>query len=306
MRECLSVKDKIAYATGVMYNPANAAVTPGAVAPINDAKLQKKLDETINYLQDKLIDKQEFTESWIMRHAALNRFEANLTPAEKGDLNSIANKIKEIAKKNNLETLLEAGDFTNESDVQKIMKLTENMGQITSRNITMDEDLLKKMDALEKKIQPLRDLDKRYKHLINMMNMTSDMAKKYSKSMISVGSQERLLGILGERGKKPEEFYIDTQGKQDNNFELLEQKLHNLKNDSKYEELVKKHNLTHNQFDERFLIYFTYHNVQHAKIQLNEQKIKTFGNKAPDYQQDVNKRRGGVRERIFEIAGRMT
>jgi len=199
LREYLSVKDKIAYAAAVMYDPANSVINPAAATPLDDATLKTHLDETILYLYDELIKHQEFTESWMMRHAAFNRFECKLTPSERSDLNSIAINLKGIAKTNNLETLLEANDFTNESDAQKIIKLAENVGEMTSRGITIDAELLKKMDALEKKIQPLKDLDHRYKHMINMINMMSDIAKVYSSSMISVGDQERLHAILSER-----------------------------------------------------------------------------------------------------------
>jgi len=87
----------------------------------------------------------------------------------------------------------------------------------------------------------------------------------------------------------------------------LKEKLRALKDDSdKYNELLKKHNVTPNQFEEWFLVYFANRNVEMAKEKLDGQKAKTLGHREGDYQQDVNRRRGGVRERIFEIAGRMT
>ena len=271
----LSVKDKIAYTSGILYS--NNTPGPNTVATALDEKLVKeKLNETIKYLQDNLMQNQQFTESWILRNAAYNRFECKMNAQERENLNSIANEIKEVCKKNNLETLVSANDFTNESDAQKIVKLTENIGQISARGIAIEEQLLKKVASMEEKIKPLKDLDKRYKHLIGMMNMASEIAKRKYKSMIPISSQEKLNTILTERGKKPEEFIITGESKDTNQLQLLEEKLSLLKGDGKYDELIQKHHLTKNQFDEWFLVYFTYKNVENAKIKLEAQKVTTF------------------------------
>lgn len=72
----------------------------------------------------------------------------------------------------------------------------------------------------------------------------------------------------------------------------MKQKLRALKEDNvKYDELIKKHNITKPQFEERFLVYFANKNVEIAKEKLDGQKIKTFGHREKDYQQDINKRR---------------
>ena len=94
--------------------------------------------------------------------------------------------------------------------------------------------------------------------------------------MIPVSSQEKLNTILTERGKKPEEFIITGESKDTNQLQLLEEKLSLLKGEGKYDELLQKHHLTKNQFDERFLVYFTYKNVENAKLKLEAQKVTTF------------------------------
>lgn len=275
LEKYLSIKDKIAYTTGVMYEnnitPPNTAVTP-----LDEDLIQDKLKGAIKYLEDNLIQNQEFTESWILRNSAYNRFECKMNAKEEANLNSVASEVKELCKKNNLDTLVDSNNGTKESHAQIIVKLTENIGQISARGINIDEELLKKVATLEEKIKPLKDLDKKYKHLINMLNMTTEIARRKYKSMISVTSQEKLLSIMGERGKKEQDFIITSESKDGDQFQLLEEKLSELRQDGKYGELIRKHHLSKNQFDEWFLVYFTYRNVENAKIKLDAQKKTTF------------------------------
>ena len=75
-----------------------------------------KTDITCGFIRD-------FTESWILRNAAVNRFQCELSVSESNELNDIGAKMKEVCINNGLDTLAESTHFTNESDAQKIMKL---------------------------------------------------------------------------------------------------------------------------------------------------------------------------------------
>lgn len=321
--KCSSVKEKIAHTVGVLYDheiyarategmatpPAfvpNAEIDPLATFPIDDAMVKEKLDETIKYLQDSLISKEEFNESWIMRNAALNIFECWLTWTERAELNDIAIKIKEVTTSNYLNDLTEATDFTNESDAQKIWKLKGIMSQITAEGITVEGWLIKKVDDLEKKLQPLKDLDMRYKHLTNMLNITDETARTYKKSQIDISSQKKLNVILKELWKNEEDFIMQPDVKEGKQWESLKDKLSELKKDGKYREIMEKNKVSESVFDEWFLVYFNYCNVKEARGKLKSQKKFAFWHKEKDYDLAINTRRWGVRERIFEIANRMT
>ncbi len=305
LRKFLSIKDKIAYVTGAYY--ATKHVDPNSSTLVIDAKLRKKLHELTYYLEKKLLSNKDFTESRSLRHAAFNRYGSGLDVAEQASINTIAGNLKKVAQTNNFETLAEATHFTNETDAQKIMKLTEVARQLTAYGVALDKDLLGGIQKLEEKIKPLKDLDKCYKHLINMLNMTYDIAKIGYPSMIGQNEQKTLKDILGERWKKEEDFLIKALDKKDpNQFQLLEKKFVDLESDSiKYKELLSKYKIKPNQFKEWFLVYFTYQNVKKAKGDLNQQKTATFGEHLKDYEGDTRQWRGTLRNRIFDIGSRM-
>jgi hypothetical protein len=62
----------------------------------------------------------------------MNRFECKLSIPETNSLNKFTLSIKEVCLNNNLETLAESTHFTNESDAQKIMKISDIVLQLST------------------------------------------------------------------------------------------------------------------------------------------------------------------------------
>lgn|GEM_PF-3558254 len=79
-----------------------------------------------------LLNNQDFTESWILRHAAFNRFETKLNTSENASLASLANAIKKIASDEGYDTIAETMHFQRESDAQKIIKISEAVAMLTN------------------------------------------------------------------------------------------------------------------------------------------------------------------------------
>ena len=128
LRQCLSIKEKISYIAGLIYadegNQAVVGRTPlASTRNMDDARIRDRLNIIIMGIEDRLMNDRDFTESRILRSAALNRFQCNLSAAETSELNGIALKVKDVCIANGLDNLAEASNFTNESDAQKIIKM---------------------------------------------------------------------------------------------------------------------------------------------------------------------------------------
>lgn len=180
----LGIKEKIAYLVGHTYaHAAEMGMVPGvanaaAVTPLNQNQLRAKLDQVIRVLETELLNNQDFTESFIIRHAAFNRFEAKLDQKAKVELTSLSGAIQKMAKDNGFDTIEATMHFQHESDAQKIIKISEAVSMMTQAGVAMDAKLMDRFEKMAEKIKPLKELDKHYKHLMNMLNLVHRTARK--------------------------------------------------------------------------------------------------------------------------------
>lgn len=307
LRILLSTKDKIAHITALAYDDHMTSKTP--YLDDNSELLKSKLDKTLKLLECNLMHNEEFTESRILRNSAFNHFSCKLNTSEQTDLNSVWSKLKKLCQDNWYDSLAESTHFTAESNAQKIMNYNEVARQLTAIWVAIDWDTLAKITKLEERVKPLKDLNRKYINLNNNLALTSEIAKKWYKSMIHVSSQKKLRSFLNDLWKKETDFFLpEADNFSDNQFATLEETLRQLKlaDRAKYEELLKKYSTTDNQFSEWFLVYFSYKNVEKAKSELDSQKMKTFWHELKDYEQTASKRRWNLRSKIFEIWNRMT
>lgn len=314
LRQLLSIKEKIAYVVGLQYAEqadtgalhatlgiANAAST----APVSLKHVKEKLDTVIHELETRLLNNQDFTESWILRHAAFNRFEAKFTDKERAEVTSLAGAVQKIAVDNGFDTIAETMHFQQESDAQKIIKISEAVAMMTQKGTVIDQKLMDRFEKMGEKIKPLRELDKHYKHQMNMLNLVHRTARKGYNAMITGEKQKKLFALLKEMDVADPTVYILDASKVDANGDpaYLDKELLTLKRKDpiRLKGLLKKYNMTEGDLENWFNSYFSYSSVERAKTDLDKQKQTTFGHRLKDYEHDINAWRGITKQRILDI-----
>lgn len=100
----------------------------------SDTAVRVQLDNIVETLERELLNNQDFSESWILRHAAVNRFviQPDLSVKERAQLTSMATSVQKIAQDNGYDIVAETMHFTKECDAQKIMKLSEGITMLVN------------------------------------------------------------------------------------------------------------------------------------------------------------------------------
>ncbi len=309
MNKLTSLRERVAYVVGHRYgfsvNAAGTLVT--SVNKYDENILRAELDEVISELQDRLMAEQDFDESTMLRYAAVNRFETKLNTKERTALTQLAGSLQKIAETEGYDVLAESMNFKQESDAQRLMKISEGITMLTNAGVTIDPKILDQADVTLEKIKPLKDLDKQYKHLNNVLNMIHRIGKEYP-SMISAGEQKKVVAVLKDLGIDEVSQILDaskTIGAQDG---YLEKQLYALKHKdpAKFTEALRKNNINDREFQGRYVSYFGYKSVERAKQDLDGAKATAFGHRLPDFEKDVNNWRGNARNRILATHARMT
>lgn len=275
-----------------------------------DTEVRKQLNTIIGTIETKLLNHQDFSESRIVRHAAVNRFEMKLTASESAELGKLASALHKITADGGYDILAEAMHFQKESDIQKLLKISETVAMLTNEGVAIDAKTIEQFDKMAEKIKPLKDLDKHYKHLTNTLNMVHRVAKKGYPSMIPMNSQKKLFTVLQDLGVEDMNTYILDAAKTNESGErsYLDNELLTLRNKNvvKFREVLKKNLVTEGEFETWFMSYFSYMTVEKAKKDFDKQKSLTFSaGRLKDFEQDVNTWRGHARARVLEIHGRM-
>ncbi len=301
----LSIKDQIAFVAGITHAHDMGTTAAASKNTIDDAALTQSLNMLIETLRKDLIEKENFTESWIIRHAAFNNFEAKLSVPEQKTLSAISEKMKKLAETSDLQQLADAMHFQKESDAQQIVKIEEAMAICAEQGIDVDAKLIEQFDVLKQKIKPIRDLDKHYKHLMNTLNMVHRNAKTGITAMVTPSQKAKLIKVLEDLGTNEQAYIFDAIG-QSENPKMLDSELLTLKKDSrKFAEVLRSNNMTAREFETHFLSYFTFVNAEKARTDFNQQKVDTFGTRIKAYETDVNAWRGLAREKIFALHANM-
>lgn len=306
LRQCLGLKDKIAYVAGSVYGARVGSTRAVATTPVNEAELKKALDDVIDKLSKELINKQNFKESWMIRHAAFSNFECDLTITEQKNLSAMCEKMRKIAKDNGAEDLSEIMHFQKESDAQQIAKLKEAMAICAEQGIDVDAKLTEQFETIRQKIKPLEDLDNSYKHLMNTLNMVHRTGRKGFRSMINSAQQKKLFNVLDALGFKDSSFIFNAAD-QATSPKTIEGEYMKLKNADvrKFAEVLRQYNITQSEFERNFFSYFGFRNVEEARLNFDHQKQTTFGTKLKSFEGDVNRRRGMARQKVLDIHTRM-
>ncbi|AHB40828.1 hypothetical protein P148_SR1C00001G0010 [candidate division SR1 bacterium RAAC1_SR1_1] len=334
LRQLMSIKDKIAYAVAIEHthtlypaNPNDVIVDEKILPHINphgivEETLKKRLDEVIQDVEENLLTKQEFTESWILRHAAINRFSCNLDTAERAKLNTFANKVKKLCSDQGFDILAESSHFTFESDAQKIIKLNEVLAQLSAMGVVIPDDILKEfsgngekdkngktINGFERHIEKLKSVDKAYKHLTNTLQMVHETAKNTDKSMITPKQKKQLEEVMDklELRKIIEDRIVDFNKEEnfDKNTEhgTPMELLKTIKGSTKFTEVISAIGIE-NDFDHWFLSWVTFELTHGAHSLLTKKKSEAFGGEKKKYEEDCNSRRGMMRNKIFEVYDR--
>jgi hypothetical protein len=298
LRALTSLKEKFAFTIGHDYAKNSGTRTL-------DVQL---LDETyiknaVNYVQEHLFAKLDISESFILRHAALNNFETKYTPQEGQKIVGVWQQLLKIAEDNDATIVAGAMHFQQESDVQKMFKIRESVQMLTKAWIPVDKGILDSIDGLSEKIEPLLKLDKSYKHMTQMHSMLNTLGQNVKHSMISPNQKTKLLAVVADLGKKPSDFIIPLDSRRTVQEYLGE--LMNQTNRATLDEVLKKNVLTRKEFEQWFLSYFAFYNVEESRQQLQDAKSLAFGHRAPRYEQDVTFWRWSAKQRILEVAERM-
>lgn len=288
LRKCLGIKDKIAYVTGIVYahSLGNAA---SSTAPVDYQEVVNQLNMVIDKLQEDLVTRENFTESWIIRHAAFNNFEMKLSVTEQASLSQLADKIRKVAADNGMEDLAEIVHFQKESDAQQIVKIKEALAICAEQGVALDEKLVKQFEKMKEKIKPIEDLDKNYKHMMNMLNSVHRVGKKAYASMITPKQETKLLKVLDGLGLDYNAFIFDAKSQAENPKNLDQEFLSfKNKNIANLKKVLAENNMTQGELESYFFSYFSYKNVEKARADFDTQKITTFGTKIKSFETDVS------------------
>ena len=316
LRQHLSVKDKLAYITANLYAHStwmdiSAAPPVTSIDNIDDTNLRTQLEQIICNIEKNLLNNRDFTESRILRNAAINRFECKLNVAERNELNWLANNLKTFCNDNWVTVLANATDFTNESDAQKIMKLYEVIGQLSAIGLNPPDNAVKWFEKFNEKIKPLRDLDEHFKHMTKTLNMIHRVAQRTYHSMVTPNQRETVQKILNtiweteNVNKSLSEYNQIENFKTNNEHTLIEDVLKKVQDNPKYEETLLANWISKAQFNEWFISLNAFILTEWAKRWFEAQKERTFWARAKDFEKDTQSRRWMVRRRIFEISDRM-
>lgn len=322
LRQLMSIKDKIAYVVAIQNTRIITDRWTGTNVIAEEDQIKETLRQVIEDLDNRLISKQEFTESRILRHAAINRFSCNLETAERAKLNTFANKVKKLCTDQWFDILAESAHFTFESDAQKIIKLNEIISQLSAMGVVIPDDILKEFSGnwekdkdgkainwFERHIEKLKSLDKAYKHLTNTLQMVHDTAKTTDKSMITPKQKKQLEAVMDklELRKTIEDSIVnfnkeENLGKNSEHWTPTEL-LKTIRWSSKFNEVVSEMGIENN-FDHWFLSWVTFELTHWAHSILTKKKSDAFGGDVKKYNEDCNSRRGMMRNRIFEVYDR--
>lgn len=313
MRKLLGWKEKLAYMVGHAYG---AHADTGALAPsgiVNAAStalldheaLRGKLDEVLKALENNLLKNENFSEDFILRHAALSTFEAKLKDPEKAELTSIAAALQKLAVDNGFQTLAETMHFQHEDSAQKIMKVSEAMAIMTQGGIAIDAKLMERSEKMVEKIKPLKELDRHYKHLMNTLNMVHRVARKGYPSMITAKQTQKLFNVLKELDVQDPTIYVLDINKVDENGDpsYLDKAFLTLKRKDQIRlmAVLKKNGMSEADFEGRFNAYFSFRSIERARVDFDQQKQNTFGHRLKDYEHAVNAWRGNGKQNILAM-----
>lgn len=306
LRQLMSIKDKISYIVAIettrdnttRWNPTNVVV------PEDDIK--EKINTVIWDLETRLLNNQEFTESWILRHSAINRFSCKVKDADKAKLNTFAGKVKKLCVDSGFDILAESVHFTFESDAQKIIKTDETIKQLSAMGIVIPDNIISEFEKFAEYIKPLKELDWAYKHMSKTLNMIHETAKTTDKAMVTPTQKKQIEEVMDklELRKTVEDRIIDFNKEENldkNNehwtpMELLK----TIRWSSKFNEVVSEMGIENN-FDHWFLSWITFELTHWAHSLLTKKKSEAFGWDIKKYNEDCNSRRWMMRRRIFEV-----
>ncbi|MEI7562353.1 MAG: hypothetical protein WCJ39_01135 [bacterium] len=249
---------------------------------ICDPEIRNILEETIRTIEEGLVNNRDFTESRVLRNAAVNRFECKLTTNEKVKLNNFTGKIKKLCLANGLETLAESTDFSQESDAQKIMKVSDIISQLNGAGVDISQDLVKEFEPLDEKIKPLRDLDKHYKHVTKTLNMLHRIAQKGYKSMVTPAQERKVQAVVAKINMTKTVNDALTAYNNKDNFDkneehtYLENLLEQVKQSPDFKKALHDNMMSEAEFNERFTVGNVYYMMEAAKKGLDGQKGTAF------------------------------
>lgn len=305
LRSCQSIVDKIAFV--VWHTHGHLLWTwASTTSPISEESLLKELNKVMKELERDLIKRENFTESWIIRHAAFNNFECNLSVSEQKSLSAIAEKMRKVAKDKGLVWLAEIMHFQKESDAQQIIKIKEGMAICAEQGIDIDTKITEQFELLSNKIKPLEDLDKNYKHLMNTLNAVHRTGRKGFKSMINSAQQKKLLKVVEDLWYTDSSFLFDALS-QAENPKTLEKEFLTMKTKDvrKFTQVLRANNITQSELESYFFSYFGFRNIEQARLNFDHQKQHTFGNNIKAYEWDINSWRWLARNKIFALHANM-
>lgn len=280
---------------------------------LNNAVIVDRVRDGLQNIETEVNRIANFSQKFILRHAAHNRFKVKLNPEEKFLLDSTINELEIFGGKVKLDNY--TFHFWQKTDSQKIKKIEEVWRLIYRSNISTEEKqefktIVDKAKPLFEKIKPLEDLHLSYDNLsaalnnfytINRWSMDVLWASSMLLRPTDIRRLKIVLSVLACKNMKTfnmKEYTKELYEKWDID---LNQKLESMLEDSKIGEALKTANLTEEYFSRAFLEHFSQELIIIAKQRLDSQKMKTFWNNKKDFEQDVNAWRENQRQKIAQI-----
>lgn len=292
-----TIKDKIAYIV--------------SVSGLSFGELEKEINNWIEALEHDILNSSDFSESFIIRNAALNRFECKLSSNEVFELRKTMNVIKRFCDEKWLTDLSNALGYHDETHAQSLMKMKEIVEILQKKWVEMVwlennpkyQNLISKLNLLDK-------LDDSYKTMMLSLNQVHEIARhNFSwifgiNSALSLSETNKLkVSLGGVSPKKIIDWYfkqLEVNKDKENEHNYLQEYLND--NFSSVDPAVLKANkLSQAEFEKYFLIYFAKEILEESKLRFDKNKLKAFWHRSKLFDQDINIWRGIARDRVIEL-----
>lgn len=277
----VSLKDKIAYVSSVTWCTVHSIV---------------------NWIESEILNSSDFSESSILRNAALNVFECRLSSEQKFSLSRCINNLKNFCISRQLTDIANSLDFHDESDAQKIEKMKEIVYILQKKGVDMKKFSEEWFNALTQTLKPLENLDASYKTMMVSISQVQEIAwhNFNDTSSITRNQIDKLNCVLREIKIKPEEIVNNFFKAEDwENRQYLQLKLDDIWLIN--QDFLVKNKISQTEFEKYFLVYFSREILEQAKLRFDKQKLNTFRHRSKLFDQEVNEWRWKARDRIMEL-----
>ena len=262
--------------------------------------IQEKNNFVINKIKENVLDKEDLSESAIIRLSALNRFEVELTPKQNLTLHKIEDDLMKIVE-DKIPDMKSSLNFKEETNAQRIQKVSEMINFLSKKWLLTEYP--EWFEEINNLLSPLKDLDQKYHQLNQARNRFYDIQRWYSEVEVLNNTQEKKLEIaLNTLTGKNLQTYFETDIKPNLTTIDLNHLIDLIKiSNPDIQDKIKSLNMRVWDFEKYFLFYFSTQILKRTKIEFEMKKSEVIKDKRRDFEADVKTWREIQRNRLVEL-----